>query len=191
MADQLNPKIMEALVKKTHKAAKNIRPRLSEIRREHSGLTMNAAAQRYAEAHGTSVMTWLDKEDRKSLATVQAFRQVNVSSISKVDKRTLNITNSPIHNLSFGDRNHISQTAVALDNALVELSNKIEASRNLSKNKKNDYKSDIQTIASQIGKTVPNTKIIRAAWESIKTLAEIEGFIQLTDRVGELIKQFL
>src|SRR3972149_5030845 len=118
MADRLNPKIMEALVKTTGKSAEQIRPRLSELRRKYSGLTMNAAAQMYAQSHSTSIMSKLDKEDRRSLATVQAITQVNVSSVSKVDKRTLNINNSPIHNLSFGDRNQVSQSVVTLDNAL-------------------------------------------------------------------------
>lgn len=190
MADRLNPKIMEVLVEKTSKTAEQIRPRLSELRRKYSGLTMNAAAQMYAQSHGTSIMPKLGQEDRQSLATVQAITQVSVSSVSKVDKRTLNINNSPIHNLSFGDRNQISQSVVTLDNALTELSEKIDKSTALTDDEKNDYKSDIKTIASQVGKSKPNRQIIKVAWETVKALADIEGFAQLVGRITPLIQGF-
>lgn len=181
---------MEVLVEKTSKTAEQIRPRLSELRRKYSGLTMDAAAQMYAQSHNTSIMSKLGQEDRQSLATVQAITQVSVSSVSKVDKRTLNINNSPIHNLSFGDRNQISQSVVTLDNVLTELSDKIDKSTALTDDEKNDYKSDIKTIASQVGKSKPNRQIIKVAWESVKALADIEGFAQLVGRITPLIQGF-
>lgn len=182
---------MDVLTQKTGKMAEKIRPRLSELRRKHSGLTMNAAAQMYALAHGTSIMGKLGPEDRQSLATVQAITQVSVSSVSRVDKRTLHINNSPIHNLSFGDRNQVSQSVVTLDNALAELSEKIDENTALTEDEKNDYKSDIQTIATQVGKSKPDRKIIKMAWESVKALADIEGFAQFIARVAPLIHGFL
>ena len=191
MADRLNPRIMDVLVKKTGKTPDKIRPRLSELRRTHKSLTMNAAAQMYAEAHGTSIMSKLNQEDRQSLASVQAITQVTVSRISKTDRRTLNIQNSPIHNLSFGDRNHVRQSVVMLDDLLAEFAKKIGESKVLTEDEKNDYKSDIQTIASQVGKSKPNKKIIKVAWDSLKALAEIEGFIQLVGRIALLIQGFL
>lgn len=191
MADRLNPSIMDALTKKTGKTAEQIRPRLSELRRKHSGLTMNAAAQIYAQSHGTSIMAKLDRSDRDTLATAQAITQVSVSSVSKVDRRTLNISHSPIHNLSFGDRNTVSQNVVALDNNLDELVKKIDKSRKLNNDEKSDYKSDIETIASQIGKTKPNRSIIKAAWKGVAALADVEGFAQLIGRIAPLIQGFL
>ncbi len=190
MADRLNPSILETLVTKTGKTAQQIRPRLSELRRKHSGLTMNAAAQMYARTHGTSIMAKLDQTDRQSLATVQSITQVSVSTVSKVDKRTLNINNSPIHNLSFGDRNTLSQSVIALDDHLAKLSKKIEQSAALKPEEKADYKSDIQTIASQIGKSKPSRTIIKTAWNGVKALAEIEGFAQLISRITPLIAGF-
>jgi len=191
MADKLKPSIMEVLTDRTGKSAEQIRPRLSELRRKHSGLTMNAAAQMYAQSHGTSIMGKLDQEDRQALATVQAITQVSVSSVSKVDKRTLNIHNSPIHNLSFGDRNTLSQNVVAIDNGLAKLSEKISKSDALTDDEKNDYKSDIQTIASQIGKSKPNRSIVKAAWASVKALADIEGFAQLIGHIAPLLHTFI
>lgn len=191
MTDRLKPSIMDALTKKTGKTVEQIRPRLSELRRKHSGLTMNAAAQMYARSHGTSIMGKLDRSDRDSLATVQAITQVSVSSVSKVDRRTLNISNSPIHNLSFGDRNSISQNVVSLDNRLDELTKKIDSSNKLTRDEKSDYKSDIQTIASQIGKSKPNRSIVKAAWKSVQALADVEGFAQFIGRITPLIQGFL
>lgn len=191
MADRLNPGIMGFLTKKLNKKAEQIRPRLSEIRRKYSGLTMNAAAQMYAQSQGTSIMGKLNHEDRQSLATVQAVTQVSVSNVSKVDKRTLNINNSPIHNLSFGDRNTLSQNVVTIDDNLAKLFDRINNSEVLTDEEKSDYKSDIQTIATQIGKGKPSRQIIKMAWESVKVLANIEGFSQLISRITPLIQKFL
>ena len=191
MTNRLKPGIMDFLTKKLNKKAGQISPRLSEIRRKYSGLTMNAAAQMYAQSQGTSIMGKLNQKDRQSLSTVQAITQVSVSNVSKVDKRTLNINNSPMHNLSFGDRNMISQRVVTIDDNLTELINRINTSEVLTDEEKSDYKSDIQTIATQIGKSKPSRQIIKMAWESVKILASIEGFSQLISRIAPLIQKFL
>lgn len=191
MADRLKPTILEALVDKTGRTAEQIRPRLSELRRKHSGLTMNAAAQLYAQSQGTSIMGKLDQADRQALATVQSITHVNVSTVSKVDKRTLNINNSPIHNLSFGDRNTVSQSVIALDDQLAQLSKKIDQTKALKTDEKADYKSDIQTIATQIGKSKPNASIIKTAWKGVQALADVEGFAQLIGRITPLIAPFI
>lgn len=191
MTDRLKPSILEALVNKTDKTPEQIRPRLSELRRKHSGLTMNAAAQMYAQAHGTSIMGKLDPEDRQALSTVQSVTQVNVSSVSKVDKRTLNITNSPVHNLSFGDRNNIKQRVVTLDDQLAELLKKLSKTTALNADEKADYKSDIETIAAQAGKRKPSSSIIKTAWKSVQALADVEGFAQLITRIAPLIQSVI
>jgi len=190
MADRLNPTILDVLTKKTGKKVEQIRPRLSELRRRYSGLTMNAAAQMYAQSHGTSIMGRLGQEDRQSLATVQTITQVSVSNVSKVDKRTL-INNSPVHNLSFGDRNTVSQNVVKIDDKLAALIEQIDKSGSLTADEKNDYKSDIQTIASQIGKSKPNRSIIKIAWESVKALSDLGGFVQLVTQIAPLVHTFL
>lgn len=45
---------------------------ISKIRRENTGLTLNAAAQVYAQRHRISLMPKLDDEDRASLATIRS-----------------------------------------------------------------------------------------------------------------------
>lgn len=191
MTNRLNSGIMDLLTKKLNKKAEQISPRLSEIRRKYSGLTMSAAAQMYAQSQGTSIMGKLNPDDRQSLSTVQAFTQVSVSNVSKIDKRTLNINNSPIHNLSFGDRNALSQNVVSLDDNLAKLFDKINDSEVLTEEEKSDYKSDIQTIATQIGKAKPSREIIKMAWESVKILSTIEGFSQFINSIAPLIQKFL
>lgn len=191
MADRLNPAIMAHLETKLGKTAAQIRPRISEIRRKNSGLTMNAAAQVYADKHGTSVLSKIGQEDRQSLASYQNIAQVSVSNVSRVDRRTMNITNSTIHNLSFGDRNHISQEVQLLDSALKDIYEQIKITDRLTADEKSDYRSDIETIAAQAGKSRPNRVIIKAAWESIKALSTMEGFAQLVARIAPLIANFL
>ena len=190
MAKKLSIEILQIFKDRLGKTPQKVKPRLSEIRREHSGLTLNAAAQLYARKHGTSIMPKLDPEDRQSMTSVQALTQINTMKTVKIDRRTLNITNSPIHNLSFGDRSTVSQTVVKLDNSLAELFEKIEKTKELSTEEKNDYKSDVESLASQIGKEKPNRQIIKAAWKSIQGLADIEGFAQLVARIAQLT-QFL
>jgi hypothetical protein len=191
MTDKLKKTIMDFLTQKLDKTPAQISPRLSEIRRKNSGLTMNAAAQLYAQSHGTSIMGKLDPQDRQSLAPVQAITQVSVSNMSKVDKRTLNISHSPIHNLSFGDRNSVSQNVITLDDVLNELSMKIDSDSSLTDAEKSDYKSDIQTIASQVGKSKPNRLIIKSAWDTIKTLTDIAGFAQMIAKIAPHIHHFV
>lgn len=192
MANRLNPEIMAVLTKKIGKTARQIGPRLSELRRKHSGLTMNAAAQMYAQSHGgVSIMPKLDQEDRQSLATVQAITQVSVSNVSKVDRRTLINNNSQVHNLSFGDRNTVSQSVSIIDDYLATLVEQIKKSTVLTDDEKNDYESDIDTVASQIGKSKPNRSIIKAAWTSVKSLSDIDGFAQFIARITPLIQEFI
>jgi len=77
MAKGLDKGVLELLLKKTGtlKSEASVRVRISELRRKYSGLTLNAAAQLYAEKFGKSIMFKLDPEDRQSLnqAKIQAM----------------------------------------------------------------------------------------------------------------------
>ncbi len=131
-----------------------------------------------------------DSQQRVSSRIVQKVAISNTTKNVKIDKRTLHI-NSPVHNLSFGDRNTVSQSVVKIDDQLAALSEQIAKSKTLTDDEKNDYKSDIQTIASQIGKSKPNRSIVKAAWESVKALGDIEGFAQFIVRIAPLIQAFI
>ena len=134
-----------------------------------------------------------DGQHRVSSRIVQnvAVNTTNTTKNVKIDKRTLHISNSSVHNFSFGDRNELSQNVVNVGDGLDALVRQIDKSVVLTDDEKNDYKSDIQTIASQIGKSRPNRQIIKAAWEGVKVLANIEGFTQLIGRITPLIQGFI
>ena len=71
MADRLKPEILEHLRKKLGYEPASIQVQLSILKRKYSGLTLNAAAQLYAQKHGTSILPKLTQEDKESLAKVQ------------------------------------------------------------------------------------------------------------------------
>ena len=70
---KLDPRILEKLIKITEgEMTKNsIRSTLSNIRREHASLTLNAAAQVFARKRNRSVARWLKPEDRETLKTIK------------------------------------------------------------------------------------------------------------------------
>jgi hypothetical protein len=89
MAKGLDKGVLELLLKKAGlKSEASVRVRISELRRKFSGLTLNAAAQLYAERFGKSIMFKLDPEDRQSLyqAKIQAMPQKTIY-IKKERKR--------------------------------------------------------------------------------------------------------
>lgn len=145
------------------------------------------------ESRGFSMLS-PDSQHRVSNRIVQKVSVNNTTNTTKnvkIDRRTLHISNSSVQNLAFGDRNNLSQDVVNIGSALDKLVARIDKSPLLTDDEKNDYKSDVQTIASQVGKSKPNRSIIKTAWESVKALADIEGFIQLVTQIAPLIHAFL
>lgn len=82
MADRLRPEILEHLKTKLGYKPASIQVQLSILKRKYSGLTLNAAAQLYAQKHGSSILPKLTEEDKESLAKVQ---------LSMVPKREITI----------------------------------------------------------------------------------------------------
>jgi len=70
---KLDPRILEKLIKLTEgeMTEQSIRTTLSNIRREHASLTLNAAAQVFARKRNRSVARWLKPEDRETLKTIK------------------------------------------------------------------------------------------------------------------------
>ncbi|MEM5835322.1 MAG: hypothetical protein QXM11_02010 [Candidatus Aenigmatarchaeota archaeon] len=66
---QLDPKILKKLVEKTGMEKNVIRVRLSQIRRKHPSISLNAAAYIFAQQHGFSFP--LSEEDRKTLGNIK------------------------------------------------------------------------------------------------------------------------
>ena len=142
MAGHLNPAIMDHLEKKLGKTAAQIRPRISEIRRDNSGLTMNAAAQVYAQKHKTSVLAKLDPEDRQSLGIHQQARNItnNINYSGKRVNQNVSVVAGHIFgNLIAGHNNtRNNQQVEQLDNALSELVDQINDSVELSDDERNE-----------------------------------------------------
>jgi hypothetical protein len=66
-----DPRILKKLKKKLPKMSEqSIRSRLSQIRAKYN-VTLNAAAQVFAQSKGFSVMRYLDKEDTESLKPIE------------------------------------------------------------------------------------------------------------------------
>lgn len=82
MADRLKPEILTHLEDKTGNTPGSIQVRLSELKRKYKGLTLNAAAQIFAEQHGISILPKLTDDDKKALSMMQ---------LSMVPKREVKI----------------------------------------------------------------------------------------------------
>jgi len=110
MAKGLDKGVLELLLKKTGlKSEASVRVRISELRRKYSGLTLNAAAQLYAEKFGKSIMFKLDSEDRQSLnqARIQAIPQ-KIVYIKKARKRP----SKPFEYLDYSSKDKFEQKHV-------------------------------------------------------------------------------
>ena len=83
-------------------------------------------------------------------------------------------------NAKFGD----------LGEALAELREAITKSAT-SDAQKMELVADIDTIQSQLAKPEPNRGIVKAAWESVKGAAAINGCAGLVEKVSGLIGGFL
>jgi hypothetical protein len=49
------------------------------------------------------------------------------------------------------------------------------------------FVADVDTIQSQLAKPAPNRRILKAAWEGIKSASALEGCATLVQRVSGLI----
>lgn len=193
MANRLNPTILAHLEKKLGKTAPQIRPRISEIRQENSGLTLNAAAQVYAQKHKTSVLPKLDAEDRQSLGVYQQARNItnNINYGGKRINQNVSVTAGHIFgNLIAGNNNSgNSQQATQLDSTLSELSDQINDSIELSDEEKNDLTAEVGTILSQSKKSSPDKDTIERSWSALSVLAKFTNIAGSVASVGQLLYQ--
>ncbi len=193
MADRLKPAIMTHLEEKLGKTAAQIRPRISEIRRESSALTMNAAAQVYAEKQGTSVLAKLDQEDRQSLGIYQQAKNItnNIRYGNKHTDNSISINAERIiGNMIAGHNNTENRQQLSgLDSALADLAEKIEDSFELSDDDKNDLAAELGTILSQSKKSSPDKETIEKSWSKLSVLSKFAGIAGSVATVGQLLYQ--
>jgi hypothetical protein len=86
-----------------------------------------------------------------------------------------------------GDGNIVNAEFTDLSRALSELDNAIAESPELSDIQKLDAAGDLSTIRTQIAKKNPNPTIIKAAWDSLQSIATIYTITEVATKVGGLI----
>lgn len=102
----------------------------------------------------------------------------------------VNITN--INGVTIvGNNNVVRQEFVELYKNLDILKEKIGESEVLSDTDKVDYKSDIETIKSQLAKQKPDKGIIKQAWSGLSAVATLEGVIQFYQAAEHFIKHII
>lgn len=177
--------------------AKSVEAFDKQVTRTARGLTSEEALFILAEKYNVGTTRDFNKLTPDSQSrisnTIQNIQstEINTTKSVKIDKRVFNVNDSVIQNLSIGDRSTVTQSVVNLGKELDDLFKAIDSSGKLSQTEKSDYKSDVEALATQIGKRDPNKNIVRAAWKSIEGLATIDGFVSLITRVALLIVTLL
>jgi hypothetical protein len=88
--------------------------------------------------------------------------------------------------ITLGDGNQINAEFGNLGSSLAELRDAITKS-DAPESRKMELVADIETIQSQLAKPAPNRGIVKAAWESVKGAAAINGCVTLVEKVAGLI----
>ena len=92
--------------------------------------------------------------------------------------------------ITLGDGNQINAKFGDLGEALAELRDLITEST-ASEAQKMELVADLDTIQSQLAKPEPNRGIVKAAWETVKGAAAINGCATLVQKVTGLIAGFV
>lgn len=92
--------------------------------------------------------------------------------------------------ITLGDGNQINAKFADLETALAELRDAITQSE-APEDTKMSFVADIETIQSQLAKPEPNRGIVKAAWETVKAAAALNGCATLVQKVSELLVRFL
>jgi len=111
------------------------------------------------------------------------------SEFQRVEKSVSGINITNIQGVTIvGDQNVVVNTQyLDLYRSLSLLSEVVRNSTQLSDEEKLNYAKDIDTIKDQLSKPSPDKKIIKLAWEKLKTLATVSGIISFFKQVAELI----
>ena len=92
--------------------------------------------------------------------------------------------------ITLGDGNQINAKFGELGEALAKLRDVVTEST-APESRKMEIVADIDTIQSQLAKAEPNRGIVKAAWETVKVAAAINGCANLVHNVSGLIAGFL
>lgn len=92
--------------------------------------------------------------------------------------------------ITVGDGNQINAKFADIGASLAELRDAIIRSE-AAEDRKMQLVADIETIQSQLAKPEPNRGIVKAAWETVKAAAAIDGCATLVEKVSRFITRFL
>ena len=92
--------------------------------------------------------------------------------------------------ITLGDGNQINAQFSELGQALAGLRDAVTRSE-ISEGQELEYVADIETIQSQLAKPKPSSGIIKAAWETVKGAASINGCAMFIHSISELIARFV
>jgi hypothetical protein len=92
--------------------------------------------------------------------------------------------------ITLGDGNQVNAKFGDLGESLAKLRDAITQSE-APDSRKMDLVADIETIQSQLAKPEPNRGIVKAAWETVKGAATINGCVTLVQKVSGLIAGFI
>lgn len=92
--------------------------------------------------------------------------------------------------ITLGDGNQVNAKFGDLGESLAKLRDAITHSE-APDSQKMELVADIDTIQSQLAKPEPNRGIVKAAWETVKGAATINGCVTLVQKVSGLIAGFL
>lgn len=107
----------------------------------------------------------------------QSTKQINITNIQGVT--------------ILGDGNVVNTEFTDVSRALDSLDRAIAESAELDNVQKLDAAGDLSTIRTQIAKRHPDKNIIRAAWESLQTIATVSSVADAVQKVGALLSQIL
>lgn len=93
--------------------------------------------------------------------------------------------------ITVGDGNQVDAKYQDVAGALVELKQALLQSASISETEKLDAVADIDSIQSQLAKSVPNRGVIQGAWEAVKKLDTVMGLAEKVGKVAGMLAQFL
>ncbi|HUQ98376.1 MAG TPA: hypothetical protein VM166_02915 [Gemmatimonadaceae bacterium] len=93
--------------------------------------------------------------------------------------------------ITLGDGNKVNVRFSDVAGALGELRQAIIQSTAITEAEKLDAVADIESVESQLVKSVPNTAVVSGAWEGLKKFETTLGIAEKAVKVGQLLASFL
>lgn len=122
----------------------------------------------------------IDKTEGPGEFTRAKFNGINIEKIEATGQNIITV----------GDGNQINAKFSGLGQALAEFREAVIKS-DAPEEKKMELVADIETIQTQLAKPEPNRGIVKAAWETVKGAAAIQGCAALVAKTAGLIGGFL